>query len=308
MERCIKKISDKFPCRVDVIKNLYNYYGYAGEVFPQSVYLYGHTSTGKTVVLNQFLKLMDHKYVVINCIECYSPRILFELIINCFHNFKLIAENNFMPYRKIDCLKDFIEEVQQLDDSKSYIIVLENAEKLRDMDSNIMPIFMRLQELTSINISTIFVSSLPFEKYFLKTGLPETIKIFVPDYSKKDICKIFQNNFPQILKHIQINAVSSLLEGNDDFGKRIYLIEKIDANFYDNYLNIFLSLFFKACRDLNELQTISDDCFKYYYEPVLSGEIEANDVTKLWRNSSKFLKDALSTIYLRTDHTKEVIY
>ena len=68
---------------------------------------------------------------------------------------------------------------------------------------------------------------------------------------------------------------------------------------YSKYGNIFLNVFYKACRDLKELRFLSRKCYHTYYTPVLSGEFKKTDVSNLWRNINKTLKFSLNTIYTR---------
>uniref|UniRef100_A0A8D8AEZ3 Origin recognition complex subunit 5 n=1 Tax=Culex pipiens TaxID=7175 RepID=A0A8D8AEZ3_CULPI len=79
----------------------------------------------------------------------------------------------------------------------------------------------------------------------------------------------------------------------------------LTPDFYENYLNIFLNVFFKVCRDLKELQLVALECFHKYCEPVLDGTTAADDVTRLWRNISKTMKLALGTIYMRMENVNQ---
>jgi len=72
-----------------------------------------------------------------------------------------------------------------------------------------------------------------------------------------------------------------------------------DTDFYRNYLNLFLSLFFRFCRDLNELRHMAKINFAKYIEPVESKRIKPDNVAALWRNISPILKSNLEIIYLR---------
>ena len=303
MEKIGNKISEKYPCREDMVRTFYKYYAY-GDNFPQAIYFYGHTSTGKSVILSSFLQLIEVKYVFINCIECYTVKILFESIINKFRDHVLSSENNYSSYKKIDCMMDFVSELLDLQ-GDNYVIVMENAEKLRDMDMNIFPTLLRLQEFTGLNISTIFVSSISFDKFYIKTGIQEVIKVLAPEYTKNEIVKILMADFPKMLKLMKDSVQNSPIS-DEDIKKRLQIIAGLNKDFYENYLGIFLNVFFKVCRDLKELQTVAQDCFKKYYEPVLDGTIAPNDVTKLWKHIAKTMKSALNTIYMRMGFENEI--
>lgn len=128
-----------------------------------------------------------------NCIECYSLKILLENILNILSGHELTPENNYSSFAKCDCFSDFVQSMQRIskvNSVDSYVIVLENAERLRDMDHTVLPSFMTLKELTKLNICTILVSSIVFEKFSSKSGLPEPITINVAQYNQEELLKI----------------------------------------------------------------------------------------------------------------------
>lgn len=271
------------------------------EPFPNCLYLYGQKSVGKSMFLKKFLESAESLIcsVVVHAAECYVNKILFEMIVNTFNDHELSEVNNYAPFSKIDSIEDFLLQLASMDPGQSYLIVIENAEKLRDMDHNILPVFTKLQEFTGLNISCIFVSHIAFENF----GIAPMIKIRVPDYTKNDIVAIFSSNYEhhqqsEIRKGIQKNPDTSEKEK----GKQLEIAEKLDQDFYKNYLNIFLNVFYKACRDISELQLISRKCYPSYYAPVISGEIKFNAVTNLWRNITKLLKISLNTSYMRVEN------
>lgn len=50
----------------------------------------------------------------------------------------------------------------------------------------------------------LLVSDLPFEKYFVRTGLAPVVKLFVAEYSKKDILVIMMNDFEAVREQLRI--------------------------------------------------------------------------------------------------------
>lgn len=270
------------------------------EQFPDCVQLFGNRSVGKSLCLQKFLK-KSRKWissVVVCATECYMSRLLFELIINKFNEHRLSAENNYMPFAKVDLIEDFLFELSALDQKKSYIIAIESAEKLRDMDMNILQVFTKLQEFTGLNISVILVTHIAFEKF----ALSQMITVHVPDYTKNDLIEIFADSYQQV--YIKIKSdIEQNKELNDDVKtKQLELAGKLDQEFYKNYLNIFLNVFFKACRDITELRALANKCYIAYYSPVLSGELKHNDVTNLWRNITKILKISLGTSLMKIEN------
>lgn len=267
------------------------------ETLPSCLYLYGQKSAGKTFCLHKFLE--EHKSwlksVVVDLSECYSSRILFETVINRLYDHRPSADNGYTSYGKVEAVEDFLLELSNLDPDKSFLVAIERAEKLRDMDINILPVFMKLQEFTGLNITCVFVSHLAWEKIDSTSNI---IEVFVPDFTKTDIITILSSKYKdihnKIIKSIEISDTSESEKNN-----QLEIAQKLDEDFYKGYLNTFLNVFYKASRDITELQYNSNKCYISYYTPVLRGEIKFNDVTNLWRNISKVLRSSLQNGYMR---------
>lgn len=275
------------------------------EAFPNCLYLYGLKSVGKSLCLQKFLDSSQDWLcsVVVHAQECYTSKILFDTIINSLNGHKLSKASNYANYAKVDSIEDFLKELTSLDTGKSYLIAIENAEKLRDMEFNILPVFCKLQEFTGLNISCVFVSHVAFEKF----GAASTTNIIhVSNYTKNDIIEIFSSKYPQVHNKIdeQIKNDKSINLGEKTRQRAI--ITSMDEEFYRNYLNIFLNVFFKACRDITELEFLVNKCYKSYYAPVISGEIKPNDITNLWRNITKLLKVSFNTSHMRIENITDM--
>lgn len=290
MNKCVEKISEKLYCRKELIRELYKTLN-ENEDYPEAIYLRGISGTGKSVILKEFLTEIKCKYVFINCIECYSYNILFETILNELFGHKLCAENNYNPYVKCANIKSFLKEISKLDIEKSYVIVLEEAEKLRDMEYNILPIFLRLQEMTNLNICCVLVGMVCWEKFLPKPGLTDVITIHVPQYTKEELLVILIADFDYVKEIIQ----NEILEDEN----KLEIYKSLDLGFYDKYLTILMHMFFPVCRDLNELKKIARDCFLKYCEPTLNGKISKTDSKKLWENIKETLLLTLKSVYVR---------
>lgn len=268
------------------------------EPFPDCLYLFGQKAVGKSLGLKKFFgeqrSWLDS--VIVHTAECYTSKILFETIINAFRDHQPSEDNDYSSYGHLESIEDFLLELAELDEDKSYVIAVEEAEKLRDMEFNILPVFMKLQEFTGLNISCVLISHLAFEKIDASANV---IEIHVPDYSKADIIVILAGNYEQIRKKIVRNIEKATEMQSDEKKRQLAIVEKLDVEFYKQFLNAFLNVFYKACRDITELQFISNKCFVSYYTPVLKGEIAHNDVTNLWRNISKVLRVSLQTGHMR---------
>lgn len=287
-----------------VIDQLSAYYS-EDEAFPNCLYLFGLKSVGKTFCLHKFLDSSRDWLcsVVVHAQECYTNKILFDTIVNSLNGHKLSKASNYVNYAKVDSIDDFLKELSSLDAGKSYLIAIENAEKLRDMEFNMLPVFWKLQEFTGLNISCVFVSHIAFEKL---GAAPTTAIIQVPNYTKNDLIEIFSNNYPQVRQKINEKVECDESIDLEEKMRKRAIVQSMDEEFYRNFLNIFLNVFFKACRDIIELEFLANKCYKSYYAPVINGEIKYNDITNLWRNITKLLKVSFNTSHMRIENITDM--
>uniref|UniRef100_A0A182PPW4 Origin recognition complex subunit 5 n=1 Tax=Anopheles epiroticus TaxID=199890 RepID=A0A182PPW4_9DIPT len=299
MDAFVKQIARTLPCRDSYVRQLYRYFR-TGDPFPPALYIYGQSSTGKCSILREVLRRWGPEgdgtimYAQLNAISCYTNKILFETIARQLEGVALSSSNNYSTSQKLEHAKDFLAELRaQLDPAASYVIVLRNAERLRDMAHNLLPLFLQLPEATGLNISVVLVSSLPFEKFYTKTGLPPVVKLFVPEYTRVEMQRILMHDYAQ---HVAELAGCS--------GKHQQWLADVTEEFHRNYVNLFLGTFWKVCRDVKELRLVAAECFPPYCEPIRDGTIPVHDSMKLWRNVTKTLRTALSTMYMRlgTNH------
>ncbi|XP_050715417.1 origin recognition complex subunit 5-like [Eriocheir sinensis] len=174
-----------------------------------------------------------------------------------------------------DSLGEFVRQLDAASTSfgqPRMAILMEHSERLRDCAANILPGLCRLQEFTSgTNITVIFMSSLPVDKFRISTGFMEPLVIHFPQYTKDELREILQKLRPSTASE----------------------------EFFGNYISLVLSVFYHATRDLPELMHQVQLHFDEYCEPVRRGEVEEDDVRRLWRNIEPHLKKAMSTVYLR---------
>ncbi|XP_017056696.1 origin recognition complex subunit 5 [Drosophila ficusphila] len=303
MESICSTLELQFPCREAAIGTLGGLIGDSKEPYPAAIYLFGHSGTGKTALTKAFLRECNKRQNVrishLNAIECYTTKIMLEILLD-----SLAPEE--VDSLKADNMLDIVEQLRRWHNvsgvgSQSFLIAVDNAERLRDMDANVLPVLLRLQQLTSLNLCVILLSQLPFEKFYNKTGLSEVIGLHLAQYNKAETQRILGSDFAQVR--------TQLLEQYAQDNKRLEICrEAITEEFYNNYLNLFLSVFYKACRDVPELQLTARKCMDIYLEPVLDGSVEATDISRLWRHIAGPLRSALTQIYMRIEKPPEESY
>ncbi|XP_020008874.1 origin recognition complex subunit 5 isoform X1 [Castor canadensis] len=261
-------------CRESQVSTLKSLFGERHHFSFPSIFIYGHTASGKTYVTQTLLKTLELPHVFINCVECFSLRLLLEQILNKLS--RLSSPEEGCSEITCETFNDFVrlfKQVTQAESLKSQTvyIVLDKAEYLRDMEANLLPGFLRLQELTDRNVTIIFLSEIIWEKFRPNTGCFEPFVLYFPDYSIGSLQKILSHDHPP----------------------------EYSADFYAAYINILLGVFYTVCRDLKELRHLAVLNFPKYCEPVVKGEAGERDTRKLWRNIEPHLKKAMQTVYLR---------
>lgn len=275
VEEVTEKLQEEIVGRQKQIELLANLFGEKHEMSLPSLFIYGHTGSGKSFVTSKILEELQSNVVTINCVECYCQKVLYEQLLQKVSTLT-VAHGVHMDHTKCDNMNDFVKHLtasvkeQKIEDETLYII-LDKAEKLRDMEAHILPAFLRLQEFTELNICVIFLTEIIWEKFRSNTGMCEPYTVSFPDYTKEEIFDILCLDCPP----------------------------EYSKEFYASYVSLFLSVFFYVCRDLNEIRHLATLNFPKFEEPIKKGEATVNDTRKLWKNIEPHLKRALQTVYLR---------
>uniref|UniRef100_A0A8C9RP97 Origin recognition complex subunit 5 n=1 Tax=Scleropages formosus TaxID=113540 RepID=A0A8C9RP97_SCLFO len=265
----LPRLTHLLPCREAQIKTLLLLLGEPEHYSYPSIFIYGHRASGKSHVTLTLLKELKMPHVVVNCVECVSLGLLFEHVLLSLFG----SSHTSLP--RGPSLSDFVRLYRQLcseDPAKqTRYIVLDHAELLRDMSANLLPGFLRLQELVEDNVTVIFLSEIVWDKFRPNTGCFEPLLLHFPDYSK--------GRLQQILAQDSCPSYSPEL--------------------YSSYISILLGVFYSVCRDLRELRHLAALNFPKFCEPLEKGEGNESDAHKLWRNIEPHLKKAMQTVYLR---------
>uniref|UniRef100_A0A8C4Q873 Origin recognition complex subunit 5 n=1 Tax=Eptatretus burgeri TaxID=7764 RepID=A0A8C4Q873_EPTBU len=271
----LDRLRADFPCREGQLKTLLGLLGQANHCCFHSLFIYGHPATGKTTVTLAILQALQIPHVFLNCVECFTPRLLFEHILASMSS---LGEHGSTTENlpRCDNLSEFSrmlhQKLQQLQLHESNVyIVLDKAEYLKNLDFKILAVFTRLQELTNCRVAAVLISELVWATFYSGTGCIEPLMLHFPQYNKAELQVILTKDFP--------NSYSS--------------------KFYANFVSILLSVFLPVSRDLRELQHLAALNFSKYCEPIEKGQIREDESNKLWRNIEPHLKKAMKTIYLQ---------
>ncbi|RUP46607.1 hypothetical protein BC936DRAFT_146738 [Jimgerdemannia flammicorona] len=189
-------LEQEYPGRSQQIQTLLNLMGKPTDPTVPALFVYGHTSSGKTSVLRSLFTaaLLPHRFAFINCVECHTPRLVFEHTLNQLTGTVPSHANGYRGFAKCDSLADFVVKLGEvgtmivrcgmqvhvcpnlktlyLFDSLQLLRpisnqprdtpqILDRAERLRDMSPTLIPVLLRLRELVPHSPSTIYARSFP---------------------------------------------------------------------------------------------------------------------------------------------------
>ncbi|KAF9211878.1 Origin recognition complex subunit 5 [Podila verticillata] len=150
-------------------------------------------------------------------------------------------------------------------------LVLDRAERLRDTAPTLIPVLMRLQELTGRNICVILITQIVWEKFRSKTGGYEPIVLNFPQYTKTETIAILERDMPS---------------GEDPI-------------MYMRFVDLVYDVFQRNCKDLNEIRHLVSLLFPLYVKPVKDGKMQSTEVLKLHRHIQAYFVEAMDKLYLR---------
>ncbi|KAK9718612.1 Origin recognition complex subunit 5 [Basidiobolus ranarum] len=194
----VTELCKAFPGRSKQIRQLLVLLGKPTDVTVPSIFVYGHQASGKTSILKTLFHEMLPKtnYAFLNCVECYTPRLLFEHALNQLSGTIPSFENKFKGHARCDSINEFLIQLGQVcqynNPLETRYLILDKAERLRDMSGTVLPALLRLSELTKQNICVIMVSSVVWEKFRSKSGCFEPLVIRFPEYTKDILFYLFK--------------------------------------------------------------------------------------------------------------------
>ncbi|CDH52053.1 origin recognition complex subunit 5 [Lichtheimia corymbifera JMRC:FSU:9682] len=291
----LQELEAQFPGRSKQIATLLQLMGEPSDAVLPSIFIYGHPSSGKTSVVRAILEktLARSMWAFINCIECHTPRMLFEHTINQWCDWTPSYENKYTGVRRIDNIHQFVKAIQegvalddertvQFGDSETRYLVLDRAERLRDMGSTLIYSLLRLAEMTGRNICVIMISTVVFDKFRVRGGAYEPLVMRFSEYTKQDTVEILRKGYTTRL--IQV-------EGGDPV--------ELNDEFVDGFSEIIYNIFNHNCKDINELRYLAALLFPIYIKPLKDGDSKVSERSRLYQLALPFFAKATDKLYLR---------
>ncbi|THU46786.1 hypothetical protein C4D60_Mb09t08550 [Musa balbisiana] len=259
--------------------------------------LYGGPSTGKTITILHVFRLLRRRFVYASCRSCYSPRILFETVLNQLLCHMRSRENGYSSAKRCERASDFVNLLRDAltraitaprDEKKKscskeghgdgigemIYLVFDNVELIRSWDkgSEVLPLLFRMADvLKTPAVGLIYISRAMPDAYYSMTGSVEPISIYFPDYTVDDLHTIFMRN-------------------------------QVNQKLYSSFLSIVLKPFSRVTKRVDELATAFDPLFKKYCEPLTDLSLVPDEAMKrkLFDHLQPHLTASLNEIFTVT--------
>ncbi|OXB71265.1 UNVERIFIED_CONTAM: hypothetical protein H355_002791, partial [Colinus virginianus] len=114
------------PCRESQVSMLLSVFGERQYLSFPSIFIYGHTSSGKTYVMKTLLNTLQLPHVFVNCVEYFTSRLLLEEILIQLQNCS--SEGKQTSHVPCDTFNDFVRLFKQaivsqnLQDQTLYVV------------------------------------------------------------------------------------------------------------------------------------------------------------------------------------------
>ncbi|OQR77152.1 origin recognition complex subunit 5-like [Tropilaelaps mercedesae] len=246
----------------------------------QAIFVFGDSGTGKSFIVKNILSAavssknpdFSSRYAWLNCVELFQVRSVFSSIFDQLSVGALNSFDQISMLNSYDSPADFLRHlIPHLPSENRLYIVFDNAQRLRDLDSNLLSIFLRLQELADRIVCCVFISTVPLSHFHTSSGICTPHEVHFPHYTQDELCKV-------LLEYCPIGH---------------------STKFYEHYLNLMLSVFKNANANVRELMHIASANFLHYTAPLSENSTSDENPFKLWRNIEPHLKAALNGLYLR---------
>ncbi|XP_015582944.1 origin of replication complex subunit 5 [Ricinus communis] len=231
------------------------------------LFLYGASSTGKTSIVLQIFRHLNRPFVYVSCRTCYSPRILFESILNqlLFHSKN--SANGYSSSKRCEKPSDFVNFLHDalgsiIDELKGnsgklpygnmLYLIFDNLELVRtwDKSSTMLPFLFCLYDLLKMpEVGLIYISNTSPDTFYSNLGFIEPIPVYFPEYTEEDIRQIFLRN-------------------------------QENRKLYSCFLDVVLKPFCRTTRRMDELSTGFTSLFRKYCEPLRDLEHVPNEEMK----------------------------
>jgi origin recognition complex subunit 5 len=283
-----QKCVERFPGREEQIDIFLRLFRNPTDPLPP-LFVFGPSGTGKTSVLRHLMTVLNARYAMVNCLECNNQRLIYHCILTQIQSQRSHSCGDFSRFLEV-----LRAELKCPSTDERTFLIFDNVQRLRREFNLIFTAFLRLDQLITLNVCTIFISNVAYAELRNETGGREPLSIYFPAYSDKTIItKIICLDEPPPIAH---NESGSFISD-----------EVPHKTLFQEFVALVVEVFLPASSSINELRHLASRLYPKYVYPLLSGQVSLNEKTKLYTFIKPYLQQVLQSISLREVSFSDVI-
>ncbi|KAJ9048662.1 Origin recognition complex subunit 5 [Entomophthora muscae] len=287
-----KKLNDlsmKYHGRQEQIFNLDRLIGRGSCKGPEVAYIWGDVSSGKSAVVRSYFESLhatQNEHVFLNCTEAFTPKSIFERILNTFN----CSYPTFPPtpsaksYIKCSQLPSFIELLSSVISKRpeifTWYLVFDQVEKIRDATWSFLPVLFKLSEKTGGNFSIILIGKVPWENVRPSIGVRDPVVVHFPEYSKEELVEILARTSPHTLPPFRGSI-------------------KKNGAVFRGFAALLYDTAYSSCRNLTEMQHLATQIYPVFVKPLLDDPTRVLSLLELYSIAKPHFEKATQAIYAR---------
>nr|XP_020668664.1 origin recognition complex subunit 5 isoform X2 [Pogona vitticeps] len=173
-EETLLRLESLVPCRESQVSTLLSLFGERQHYSFPALFIYGHTSSGKTYVVKTLLQTLELPHVFINCTQCFTSRLLLEEILRQLQHLSTKEEHPSL----ISC-----------DSFNDFVCICKQTMMVPDLQNQTVYI-------TGRNVTVILLTEIVWELLRPSAGCFEPLPLYFPDYSIGHLQKILSLDHP----------------------------------------------------------------------------------------------------------------
>ncbi|PVF96680.1 hypothetical protein CPB86DRAFT_761732 [Serendipita vermifera] len=280
-EAALATLAQTWPGRESVISTLYGFWSSSPPAFIHICDPITIKETGKLVskLLSAIEGLPNARKLLsvqVDATECVNQRVTFEKIINGLVKWAPDWENGALSWRSksgegvgnsldtfLHALRAVSRETMEEERStaSSMVVIVNNADRLKDNVPGLITPLARLSDLTSLPICVTFLSQLPWEEVRLAIGssvVPYVVHLQPP--TSNDIMTSLRQRFEELVDDSCINPFHSILRP-----------------IFDSYVEFVYAICNAYTQDPEEIGYVVATHWAHYISPILNDWEEENE-------------------------------
>ncbi|KAK1822070.1 hypothetical protein LTR12_003416 [Friedmanniomyces endolithicus] len=265
--------------RIDVVRPKL----YVQAASPSAIVVYGPHATGKTCVVEAYLKSHLTKYAIVNCRECITGRHLLERTVAAvtasLWDDKPEADQDDAYNGRCENIAALVVHLQKLlTMHEKFVLVFDGVDNQRESPPTLLPALARLGEYVP-GLTTILIVQHPPPRFLHQTGVPY---VHFPAYTRAQSVHILSQLPPDIFLELPTDGT--------DYDAEVHAEDK--AWLWPRYCAaIWDSLAQNAARDLVSFRAICIKLWRPFVAPILAGDFGTRDFSRLLVAQRRIFQD-----------------